>query len=153
MEVPREIVNKIYSKMDIDSRRALNIYTKLKPPPSLVEKITKSFIYCKMPENASSIKEQTFVNMQLPYFDEDIKDFYSNMMYNDMLEMQLQSKKRRVINVILSWFETYNFEYPGVKIMAGIPDDQDNFIIDYRKLKEDETTFILYGVNQTTFDI
>lgn len=153
VDIPREVVYKIYSKLDIDSRRAIGIYTKLKLPPGLVDKITRSFILCKMPEDATSVNEKALVNLQFPYFDDDIKDFYANMMYNDMLEMPLQSKRRRVMNVLLSWFESFTFEYPGVKIMAGIPDGSESLIIDYRKLDEDEASFILYGVNQTTFDI
>lgn len=38
-ELPREIQNMIIRKLDIDTRRSLGIYTKLKVPPFLEEKL------------------------------------------------------------------------------------------------------------------
>lgn len=150
-DLPRELKHKIFSKLNIDSRRALNIYTHLKPPPELVDKITKSLLISDMPPDATS-QDEALVALQLPYFDDEIKDFYMNMMYNDMMEMPLKSKKRRVMNILLSWFEKYPFEYPGIKIFAGIPDGQDSLIVDFKKLQENEASFILYGVNLKNFD-
>jgi hypothetical protein len=43
MEFPRDINNLISSKLDIDTRRALGIYTKLRCPNHLKEKLTKTF--------------------------------------------------------------------------------------------------------------
>lgn len=40
--LPLELQYKIISKMDIDSRRALNIYTKLRPPKQIADLLTKS---------------------------------------------------------------------------------------------------------------
>ena len=47
IEFPKDINNKITSLLDIDTRRTLNIYTKLKIPQELSEKITKCFIVQK----------------------------------------------------------------------------------------------------------
>ena len=149
--LPRELVNKICRLLDIDSRRALNIYTRLKVPPELADKISKSLVFCNMPRDAQSVEDEALVLFQLPYLDDEIKDFYIHMMNNDMIEMPLGSKKRRVLSVIISWFENYEFVHPGVIIRAGIPDGQESLIIDCKPL-EDDGAFILYGVNQTGFD-
>lgn len=148
---PREVIYQIYKRLDIDSRRALNIYTKLKTPECLIKKISNTFIHTNMPDDAKSL-DAALVVFQLPYYDEDIKEFYANMMHNDKEEMPLGSKKRHVMTVLLSWFEKFEFTNPGVMIRAGIPDGQDEMIIDFRALKENEENFIMYGVNQTSFD-
>lgn len=43
MEFPRDVHNRIVSKLDIDTRRSLDIYVKLKVPQELQRKITKCF--------------------------------------------------------------------------------------------------------------
>ena len=91
---PREIVYKIFSKLDIDSRRALGIYTKLKPPADISEKISSSFRSTVMPPNATSLKDEALFIFQFPFFDEEMKEFYLNMMYSDMDEMPPKSKKK-----------------------------------------------------------
>lgn len=42
--IPDDVVKKIISKMDIDTRRSLNIYTKLKIPQDLQDKISACFL-------------------------------------------------------------------------------------------------------------
>ena len=51
MEFPRDIRNIIISKMDIDTRRALGIYTKLKCPKELTVKLTDMFVKHKNTPN------------------------------------------------------------------------------------------------------
>ena len=148
-DLPREIIYKILSKLDIDSRRALGIYTKIKTPPELEIKISNSFIMDKMPANATS-KDEAFVLFQFPYFDEEMKEFYLNLMYSDMMDMPLLSKKKRVMMTLISWFENFEFGSPGITIKAGIPDGQDAMIIDY---KIEPCDYIVYGVNQTNFSL
>ncbi len=41
--LPKDVVYKIISYMDIDTRRSLDIYTKLKPPVGISQKISNSF--------------------------------------------------------------------------------------------------------------
>lgn len=43
MELPRDVHNTVVSKLDIDTRRSLNIYVKLKVPQELERQITKCF--------------------------------------------------------------------------------------------------------------
>lgn len=43
MEFPRDLNNVIVSKMDIDTRRALGIYTKIKCPEHIGTNISKTF--------------------------------------------------------------------------------------------------------------
>lgn len=42
-EFPRDVHNKIISKLDIDTRRSLGIYVKLKVPQSLIDKLTNVY--------------------------------------------------------------------------------------------------------------
>jgi len=137
----------IARKMDIDSRRALGIYTKLKVPNGLADKITKTFVK-PMPTAANSSLKKLMI-LQFPYCDADMKDFYLTMMDDDMRAME-DHEMKMIIYRVASWFSRYNFEAPGILVRAGYVDNSKHFHMSVYKLKG-SVDFIEYGFNMENY--
>lgn len=85
MEFPRDINNVIVSKMDIDTRRALGVYTKLKLPPQLNTAISKTFNKIKKAYEYYQVEvgpqrnlgeETVHAYTIIRFFDKNTKDMY-----------------------------------------------------------------------------
>jgi len=140
--LPRELQYKIARALDVDSRRALGIYTKLKVPSFLAANIERDRVK-PMLASAKSSKGRLMV-LQFPFCDEDMKEFYLTMMENDMEAIEDQVMKM-VMYKVASWFSQYKFEAPGIVVRAGVPDGSDHFHMSVYKLKEG-VDYIEYGI-------
>ena len=101
-EFPKDINNKIISLLDIDTRRTLNIYTKLKIPQELSEKITKCLIVQK--------KRDTFkpyITLNHYKEDDDIILDYIGLLENNARQITKTIQERCAFLIIRDLFVPY----------------------------------------------
>lgn len=149
MEFPFDLASQIVRKLDIDSRRALGVYTKLKIPEALAKRISRTFIKTATKNMKSA--DNSLITMMMPFYDDDMKTFYLSIMDEDYLAGDMTEKARHVLLIIRSWFSTLDFEAPGLILRAGIPDGSENVHISYSILPY-HVDYIEYGVKLANFD-
>lgn len=85
MEFPRDLRNVIVSKMDIDTRRSLGIYSKLKCPEHITSEISKTFNKIKKAYDYYQVEvgphralgeEKVQAYTIIRFFDKNTKDMY-----------------------------------------------------------------------------
>lgn len=146
-DLPSELSFSVVRKLDIDSRRALGIYTKLKVPPSLAQDISLTFI---KPMYITPFSTSQDCSLMMPFYNDDIKDFYLDIMEQDYRDLT-NNKLKRVLRIIKSWFTMCQFEVPGLVIRAGMPDGSDLVHISFEILKFDPN-YIEYGMGLESFE-
>lgn len=142
-DLPNELIRKIISFMDIDTRRSLGIYTKLKIPQTLKDKI--------------KFKEIKKYDTQLPH-----TLGYLHTIYN--VKVNILTEITTTTRIEYNYYIYHNFYKEGVlyKIAKGFdsfllndPDDADEWIQaiknqdlnteKYREYKNLPTVFTSYG--------
>lgn len=149
MNIPFDISSQIVRRLDIDSRRALGVYTKLKVPQDLAKKISRTFI--KTAHKRMKSDDNSLMTMMMPFYDEDMKTFYLSIMEEDYWSGGMTPKARHVLLIIKSWFSSLDFRAPGIIIRAGIPDGSDNVHIFFSILPF-HVDYIEYGVQLSNFE-
>lgn len=147
--LPRELQYQIARKLDIDTRRILGIYTKLKVPKNISANIS-SHLVLPMPDNASSV-DKRLMYLQFPFYDCDMQEFYLTMLENDM-ENTEDPVMRMVMYKVASWFSKYEFKAPGIVVKAGIPDGCNTFHMTVKDTIKMDVPYIAYGINMESYE-
>jgi hypothetical protein len=157
MNLPTEIIEKIASYSDIDTRRALGIYGKMKVSPQLATEITKSFIKTEFdPFSIRSTKDHNFVTISIPYYDMSMIKFHKKMIVQDFDNTISGSQNQKIMRMISSWYmskKPYNFDN-GFQVFAGIPDDTQQIHVLFNDFKiQNRNSPVIYGTSLDSFDI
>lgn len=141
--IPRELQYKIAKKLDIDTRRILGIYTKLKVPFSI-----DHIHMFPMPDSAvSATNKLMFVKVS----GENMQDYFITRLEYDMEEADQVTKM--ILYKVASWLSSYEFgdDGNGIIIKAGIPDGSDKFHMSVTTYKPGGQSQIVYGIYMSDF--